>query len=68
MSDLDSTKLAYNKAEAAAACGVSEKTLERAVKSRPPQLLAKRTGPNGRGPFIFQRAELEAWLESLPDA
>ena len=59
-------KIAFTKAEAAAACGVSPKTIERAVKSR--ALLGKRTGENGGGPYLFTRAELEAWIDGLEDA
>ena len=59
-------KVAYNLAEAAAACGVSEQTIRRAAKKR--DLLGKRTGENGGGPYLFTRAELEAWVEGLEDA
>lgn len=61
-----STKLAYTMAEAAEACGVSETTIRRAAKSH--ALLGKRTGENGGGPYLFIRAELEAWLEGLADS
>ena len=59
-------KVAYNIAEAAAACGVSEATIRRAAKSH--ALLGKRTGENGGGPYLFSRADLEAWVDGLADA
>lgn len=62
--------LAYSKAGAAAAAGVSAKTLERAIKEG--RLRAKRSGvasdgePAGR--VLILASALEEWLESLVDA
>ena len=64
-------KLAYNKAEAAAACGVSIDTIVRAIhagtlraakSSKHPE-----TGePTGR--YIILAADLQAWLDGLAAA
>lgn len=66
MSTATLPKLAYSKAQAAEACGVSPKTIERATKKR--ALLGKRTGENGGGPYLYLRDDLQAWLDSLEDA
>lgn len=64
------TPLAYSKAGAAGAAGVSTKTLERAIAAG--RLRAKRSGeakdgePAGR--VIILAADLQAWLDSLVDA
>lgn len=64
------TPLAYSKAGAAAAAGLSTKTLDRAIKSG--KLRAKWTSetadgePAGR--VVILAIELTKWLESLADA
>lgn len=64
------TPLAYSKAGAAAAAGVSTKTLERAIKSG--RLRAKRSGESedgeAAGRIIIMADALQAWLDSLVDA
>lgn len=65
-----STRLAYDKREAAEACGVSEDTIKKAINSG--ALRAKRSSKNedgdGVGKYLITRAALEAWLEELADA
>lgn len=63
---MNADRIAYTLPEAAAACGVSEATVRRAAKKH--ELLGKRSGENGGGKYLFTRAELEAWIESLADA
>ena len=65
------TKLAYNVAEAAVACGVSVDTIKRAIGKG--VLRAKRSSthdetgePTGR--YLIRQADLEAWLEGLAAA
>jgi hypothetical protein len=64
------TPLAYSKAGAAAAAGVSTKTLERAIGAG--RLRAKKSSesadgePTGR--VVILAADLQSWLESLADA
>lgn len=58
-------KLFYSTAEAAAACGVSERTLLRAKKAG--RLRAKKTAARG-GKDLFAVADLHAWFEGLSDA
>lgn len=60
-------KLAYSMASAAAAADVSTKTLQRAIRSG--DLRAKTVRGRGQGQNVrILRADLEAWLEGLPDA
>jgi hypothetical protein len=67
---MTTTPLAYSKAGAAEAAGVSTKTLERAIKSG--ELRAKYSGVTddgeAAGRIIILASALEAWLESRPDA
>lgn len=64
------TPLAYSKAGAAEAAGVSTKTLDRAIKAG--KLRAKKSGesedgePAGR--IVIMADALQDWLESLADA
>jgi hypothetical protein len=64
------TALAYNKAQAAKAAGVSEQTLDRAIKTG--KLRAKRTSETKdgepAGKVLILASALESWLESLVDA
>ena len=55
-------KIAYSLATAAVAVDFSEKTLTRAIRSG--QLKAKKVGRAVR----IKRADLEAWIDSCPDA
>ena len=67
---MTTTPLAYSKAGAAAASGLSTKTLERAIGSG--RLRAKRSSeskdgePAGR--VVILATDLQAWLDSLEDA
>ena len=66
-------KIAYTLAEAADAASVSIDTLRRAIRATdpsvyPPPLRAKRTGTEKRPAYRIQAAELQAWIDSLPDA
>lgn len=64
------TALSYSKAGAAEATGMSEQTLDRAIKAG--KLRAKRSGvtedgePTGK--VIILAVELDAWLNTLADA
>lgn len=64
------SKLAYTLAEAAEACGVSEDTVKKAVRSG--ALKAKRSARtddgDGVGKYLITTAALNAWLEQLADA
>lgn len=64
------SRLAYDKREAAEACGVSEDTIKKAIAAG--HLRAKRSARDsdgdGVGKYLITRAALEAWLESLADA
>lgn len=64
------TQLAYDKRQAAEACGLSEDTIKRAINSG--ALKAKRSATNkdgdGVGKYIVLASELNRWLESLADA
>lgn len=51
---------------AAALASVSVDTIKRAINSG--KLRAKRTGPNGGGPYLISRKALEEWFEGLEDA
>lgn len=63
-------KLAYTRAEAAEATGLSEDTIKKAIASG--ALKAKRSGRNeggdGVGKYVIMTAALNAWLEQLADA
>lgn len=64
-------KLAYTREEAAQACGVSVRTIARAIGSG--DLRAKRSGENdkdgrGTGKYLITADALTEWLESLVDA
>lgn len=65
-----SDPLAYSLKGAAAATGVSTKTIERAIKAR--RLKAKRSSEDEDGEpagvYVILAAELIAWLDGLPDA
>lgn len=62
--------LAYNKADAASAAGVSPQTIDRAIKSG--RLRAKRTSetedgePSGK--VLILASDLASWLDGLVDA
>lgn len=62
--------LAYDKRQAAEACGVSEDTIKKAIAAG--GLRAKRSGTNedgdGVGKYLITAGALTAWLESLADA
>lgn len=62
--------LAYSKEGAAEATGLSQATIDRAIKSG--RLRAKRTSTSTDGEpvgkYVILASALEAWLESLPDA
>ena len=60
---MSDTKIAFTKAEAAVACGVSPKTIERAVKSH-----ALLGAGEQVGPATVLSGALEAWIEGLADA
>jgi excisionase family DNA binding protein len=51
---------------AAEVCSVSVDVLKDAVRAG--RLRGKRTGENGRGLYLFSRAQLEAWFDGLIDA
>ncbi|GAA5153788.1 hypothetical protein GCM10023340_36340 [Nocardioides marinquilinus] len=62
--------LAYSVDQAAHLCGLSSKSIQRAIKSG--ELRAKRTNrsahgepPSGR--ILILRSDLETWLENLDD-
>lgn len=57
-----SEKKAYSLDEAAAACGVSVRTLRDAITSG--DLLVKGAGPKRSKPIVLA-ADLDAWLDSL---
>jgi DNA-binding transcriptional MerR regulator len=59
-------RLLLTRAEAAAACGVSVKTLTKAKKAG--LLRAKRTDANRGAKELYSIRDLEAWFERLPDA
>lgn len=60
-------KLAYSMGSAAVAADVSTKTLQRAIRAG--ELRAKTVRGRGQGQSVrILRADLEAWLEGLPDA
>lgn len=67
---MTATKLAYNLAEAAAACGLSEDVIARAIRKG--ELRARKSGrdKNGEpvGKFVIQVAALQDWLDGLPAA
>lgn len=64
------TALSYSKAGASEATGMSEQTIDRAIKAG--KLRAKKSGltedgePTGR--VVILASELAAWLETLADA
>lgn len=67
------SQLAYDKRQAAEACGVSEDTIKKAVDAG--HLKAKRTARKGGAPdgdgvgkYLILASELSRWLESLADA
>jgi predicted DNA-binding transcriptional regulator AlpA len=65
-----SERLALTVKEAASLTPFSEDTLDKAIRATdptrfPPPLKAKR---DSRGRRIILRRDLQAWLESLPDA
>ena len=64
------TKLAFNTKEAAAATGLSEDTIKRAIRSG--ALKASKSSINADGDptgrFVILAAELQAWLEGLEAA
>lgn len=64
---------AFKIADAVTYTGQSESTIRRAVHSTdpnafPPPLKAKKKGTHPKAPLQFLRRELDAWLESFPDA
>lgn len=63
-------RLAYTRAEAAEACGVSEASIKRAIACG--RLRAKRTAVNDEGDptgkYLILAADLTAWLEGLSAA
>lgn len=65
---------AYTVAEAAAAYGVSESTIRRAIRKTktdgeyPPPLTAKRKGKDGKGSFSIHVTALDEWHDRLEDA
>lgn len=61
-----STRNYFTREEAAEEMRVSVDTIKRAIAAG--KLRAKRTGPNGGGPYLISRAQLEAWFEQLVDA
>lgn len=68
-----SIKLAYTREEAAAAVGLSEDTIKKAINSG--HLRAKRSGrvgddpdADGAGKYLIKHSELEAWFDGLADA
>ncbi len=68
-------RLAYSLPEAAAAIGISEATLRKAINttdpaSFPPPLKAKRVGKTGSKKFAYSisAGELARWHDSLDDA
>lgn len=66
---LEPPRLALDIKDAAAACGLSVSTLDRAHKAG--LLKAKRSGTAERGrgaKRVFRVRDLEAWLDSLEDA
>lgn len=58
-------RVALNVKEAAAACGVSVSTIQRAKRAG--TLRAKKTADRG-GRELYDPVDLRAWFESLPDA
>lgn len=66
----DTEPLAYSRQEAADACGVGLRTIERALASG--ALKAKRSATNKdkdpAGRYLILRHHLLEWLEGLPDA
>jgi hypothetical protein len=62
--------ICYRLADAAEACGVSVKFLRAAINSTDPTkaLRAKRLGDSPTAPFVIPRAELQRWVDNLPDA
>lgn len=56
----------FTREEAAEFLRVSKDSIKRAINSG--ALRAKRTGPNGGGPYLISRAALDAWFEGLIDA
>lgn len=67
---MTATPLAYSKAGAAAAAGVSTKTLERAIKSGELRAKYSSTTEDGEaaGRIIILADALRNWLESRVDA
>jgi len=71
-------KVAYTLREAADATGFSESTVLRAIHTTgvdkdgkatfPPPLKAKRAGDGTKAGYRIERAALEAWVASFPDA
>lgn len=71
MSARTEERIAYTLREAAEQCGVSVTYLRAAIKSQGrsgevPPLRAKFLG--GRAGYRIKRADLTAWVDSLPDA
>ena len=64
------TPLSYTTTGAAAATGLSAKTISRAIKAK--HLRAKRSHENEdgslAGPYVIFHTDLMAWLEGMPDA
>jgi hypothetical protein len=65
-----STPIAYKGTEdAAAAVGVSERTIRRALRNTDPSQYPPPLIPDGRhgerGPFAFKASTLTAWVEAL---
>lgn len=63
----------FNISEAAAAYGVSDSTIRRALRATdpnlfPPPLKGKRKGKGEKAEITFHVTELDAWHESWPDA
>ncbi len=64
------TPLAYSVAEAAQVAGVSANVIRGAIASTDPHnsLRAKRLSASFNGRFVIQAADLQRWLDNLPDA
>lgn len=64
------TRLAYNLAEAAAACGMSKDVLRRAIRKG--DLRAAKSGRSEDGEpvgnYVIQVSALQDWLDGLPAA
>lgn len=66
MSARKTEKVSYRLNEAAAACGLSAKTLKRAIHGG--QLAAKKLGDGPRAAYLIPAKALQDWIDSLNDA